>query len=89
MASNSTSISTLKSAHTAAEVGGVTFNTGAVPAPLGNATTWSRYTARAAYAAGTINQTQLNEILNALAVYESAQYMAARDAEGSTGSIPY
>jgi hypothetical protein len=88
MASNSTSISTLKSAHAAAEVGGVTFNTGAVPAAPGNATTWSRYTARAAYAAGTINQTQFNEVMNALAVYEQTQYQSARDTEGSSGALP-
>jgi hypothetical protein len=71
--SNATSISTLKTAHTAAEVGGVTFNTGAVPAPLGNATTWSRASARAAYSAGPINQTQFNAVMNALEVYEQTQ----------------
>ena len=88
--SNATSISTLKTAHTAAEVGGVTFNTGATVAALGNSTTWSRYAARAAYASGQINQTQFNEVMNALlAVYEQTQYQSARDTEGSTGSIPY
>ena len=54
--SNATSIATLKTAHTAAETGGVTFNTGATVAPLGNSTTWSRASARSAYASGAISQ---------------------------------
>jgi hypothetical protein len=87
--SNATSISTLKSAHVAADVGGVTFNTGAVLAPLGNSTTWSRASARTAYGAGLISQGAFNQIMNALENYESTTYMAARDQEGSTGSIPY
>jgi hypothetical protein len=88
MASNSTSIATLKSAHTAAEVGGVSGLAG-VPSPLGDASGWSRYAARAAYASGQINQTQLNEVLNALAVYEQTSYQNARDQEGSSGALPY
>jgi hypothetical protein len=87
--SNATSISTLKTAHTAAEVGGVTFNTGATVAPLGNSTTWSRSAARSAYASGAISQASFNSVMNALAVYEATQYQSARDTEGSTGSIPY
>jgi hypothetical protein len=89
MASNSTSVATLKSAHTAAEVGGVTFNTGAVLAPLGNATTWSRTSARAAYASGSITQSAFNQIMNALEVYEQVSYQSARDQEGSSGMLPY
>jgi hypothetical protein len=80
--SNATSISTLKTAHNAADFAGVTFNTGAVLAPLGNATTWSRYSARAAYSSGLISQGAFNQIMNALQVYEATQYQQARDAEG-------
>jgi hypothetical protein len=87
MATNSTSISTLKSAHVAAEVGGVSGLAG-VPSPPGNASTWSRTSARAALAAGQIDQRGYNEILNALAVYEQTQYQNARDTEGSTGMLP-
>jgi hypothetical protein len=87
--SNSTSISTLATAHTAAETGGVTFNTAAVQSPLGNATTWSRASARAAYGAGQITQGAFNAIMNALSNYERVQYLAARDSEGSTGVLPY
>jgi hypothetical protein len=88
MASNATSTSTAKTAHTAAEAGGVTFNSGAAPAVGNMGTTWSRSTARAAYGNGTINQGQFNEIMNALAVYEQTQYQSARDTEGSTGALP-
>jgi hypothetical protein len=87
MASNSTSIATLKSAHTAAEVGGVSGLAG-VNSPIGNSTAWSRAEARKQYSAGTINQTQFNGVMTALQNYESTQYQAARDAEGSSGMIP-
>jgi hypothetical protein len=86
--SNATSTATLKTAHTNAESGGVTFGTGAVPSVGNMGTTWSRSTARTAYGNGTINQTQFIEIMNALAVYEQTQNQAARDAEGSTGALP-
>jgi hypothetical protein len=88
MASNSTSISTLKSAHTAAETGGVSGLAG-VPSPPGNSTTWSRTSARAALAAGQIDQRGYNLILNALENYEATSYQSARDTEGSSGMIPY
>jgi hypothetical protein len=88
MSSNTTSISSLKSAHVAAEVGGVSGLAG-VPTPPGNQTTWSRASARAAYSAGLINQTAFNEVMNALKTYEEVSYQSARDAEGSSGMIPY
>ena len=87
--SNSTSISTLKTAHTAAEAGGVSFNSGAVPSVGNSTTTWSRASARAQYGAGNISQGQFNEIMNALAVYEQTQYQTSRDTEGSSGVLPY
>jgi hypothetical protein len=77
--SNATSISTLATAHTAAETGGVTFGTGAVQAPLGNATTWSRSSARVAFGSGLISQGAFNAIMNALSNYERTQYQAARE----------
>jgi len=89
MASNATAISTLQTAHTNAEVGGVA--SGSLPGvvtPLGNATGWSRYSARAAYAAGSITQGQFVNIMNALANYEQTQYEIARDSESITGVLP-
>lgn len=81
--SNATSSATLKTAHAAAETGGVTFN-----AAIGGSTVWSRAAARVAYGSGSINQTRFDLIMTALQNYESTQYEAARDTEGSTGVLP-
>jgi hypothetical protein len=88
MASNSSSVSTLKNAHTSAEVGGVSGLPGVPTAPGNAGTTWSRYAARAAYANGQISQGQYVIVMNALAGYEQVTYQTARDNEGSTGMLP-
>ena len=87
MASNSSSVSTLKNAHTSAEVGGVSGLPGVPTAPGNAGTTWSRYAARAAYANGQISQGQYVIVMNALAGYEQVTYQTARDNEGSTGML--
>lgn len=82
---NTSLVSTIKTTHTAVEFGGVSFNTGATVPAIGNSTTWSRNSARAALAEGLITQSQYNAIWNALACYEQTQVDAARDTLRGTG----
>jgi hypothetical protein len=84
---NTTTIATVKSNHASAETGGITFNTGATLAPVGNATTWSRASARAALAAGGITQSQFVSVMQAIASWESSQNAAAYDSIRGTGML--
>jgi hypothetical protein len=82
---NTTTIATVKSNHVAAETGGITFNTGATVTPPGNATTWSRASAKAALSSGAISQSQFVSVMGAIASWESAQNSAAYDSIRGTG----
>jgi hypothetical protein len=78
-------IATIQAAHTAAEAGGVTPGTSATVAPIGNMTTWSRYSARAALAAGSITYSQFVSVMNFLGTYEQEQRNQAIDSNGLRG----
>ena len=77
--SNSTALTTQKTAHTAVTVGGVTFN-----AAIAGQTVWSRASASAALANGTITQAQYILVSNLLTNYEQTQIDASRDAQRGT-----
>jgi hypothetical protein len=72
-------------AHSSAEVAGITFNTGATVSPVGNMTTWSRASAKAALASGAITQAQFVSIMQAIATWEQAQVNNARATLAATG----
>jgi hypothetical protein len=65
--------SSVTSNHGSAEFGGITFNTGATVAPPGNATTWSRSTARAALGSGAITHAQFVAVMGAISNWEENQ----------------
>jgi len=82
----------VQAAETAARNGGVTFNSGAVPAvsnyaPLTNGTvTWSIASAQSALSAGAISQGQYNSIVRAIEGWRQEQINMAKDTLGrSTG----
>lgn len=86
MVDNTSYISSAKTVHTNAEVAGVTPSTGATVTPPGNATTWSRYSANSALAAGTITFSQWISVRNYLANYEQEQCSGLRDTNSLSGT---
>jgi hypothetical protein len=62
--------------HASAEIGGITFNTGAMPP--GNATTWSRASARSALANGALTQSQFTTLMQQISGWEQAQNSLAK-----------
>jgi hypothetical protein len=74
-------------AHTSAEFAGITFNTGATVAPVGNMTTWSRQSAKAALAGGAITQAQFVSVMGAIATWEQTQVNNARATLQATGDV--
>jgi hypothetical protein len=87
MTARSTYEAVAATAHTAAEFGGVTPNTGATVAPVGNATTWSRSSAKSALASGSLTQAQFISVMNFLANYEQEQVSAAKSVLRNTGDL--
>jgi hypothetical protein len=77
--------SSIASNHGSAEFGGITFNTGATVAPAGNATTWSRATARAALGSGAITQAQFVAVMSAISNWEENQNGLAKSTLRGTG----
>jgi hypothetical protein len=80
-------IASVKTAHVAAEVAGITPNTGATVTPTGNLTSWSRVSARAALAAGSITQSQFVSVMHFLTMIEQVQVTAAKDVLRAAGEI--
>jgi hypothetical protein len=62
--------SSVASNHASAEVGGITFGTGAT---VRNQTTWSRASAKAALANADITQSQFISLMQAISSWEEAQ----------------
>jgi hypothetical protein len=73
--------------HVSAETAGIAFNTGATVAPPGNATTWSRVSARAALASGAISQSQFVTVMGAISGWEQAQNGSAKSVLRATGDV--
>jgi hypothetical protein len=74
-------------AHTSAEAGGITPNTGATVTPPGNATAWSRASAKAALAAGSITAAQFVAVMNWINIWEQEQISLAKQTLRGTGDL--
>jgi len=68
----------VSSNHASAETGGITFNTAATVTPPGNATTWSRQSARVALGNGGITQSQFVAVMLAISGWEQSQNSLAK-----------
>jgi hypothetical protein len=74
-------------AHASAEFGGITPNTAATVAPVGNMTTWSRANAKAALASGAITQAQFISVMGWINTWEQTQINNARATLQATGDV--
>jgi hypothetical protein len=88
MGARETYNSSVASNHASAETGGITFNTGATVTPPGNATTWSRASARAALGAGSITQAQYVAVMGAISSWEEAQNTNAKATLRASDNFP-
>jgi hypothetical protein len=91
MTSRDTYISSVSANHTNAEHAGISLAAGqnlpGAPTLPGNATAWSRDVARAAFANGTITQSQFVAALQAIASWEQAQNSLAKATLRATGDV--
>jgi hypothetical protein len=78
MTARDTYNSSVSSNHASAELGGISFGTGATVATVRNASTWSRASARAALANSDIMQSQFVSLMGAIAGWEQAQNSNAK-----------
>ena len=77
--------SSVSSNHASAEVGGITFGTGATVATVRNASTWSRASARVALANGDITQSQFVYLMQSISGWEQSQNSLAKATLRNTG----
>jgi hypothetical protein len=86
MTARDTYATSVATAHTSAQTGGIASLPGA-PTPPGNIASWSRQSAAAAANAGTISQAQYVTIVTAIAGWEGCQIANARSTLQATGDV--
>jgi hypothetical protein len=85
MTARDTYISSVATNHGSAEVGGITFGTGATVATVRNQTTWSRASARVALANGDITAAQFTYLMQSISGWEQSQNSLAKATLRNTG----